>query len=169
MRTASARPLIARDRRVHYNAPGIDASGHALARRHTLIAEPIHDVQAAYAVVAEDDQRVVVGFGLEILQAFGDAPHRDQRGAFNKSDRKFVRLTNVDEHQLLPRVDAALDVLRADLKWEDCFAHESRIAQTIAIRLDADLLAWLRSQKGYQTRINAVLRTFMQASRRRAG
>jgi uncharacterized protein (DUF4415 family) len=41
--------------------------------------------------------------------------------------------------------------------------------QPITIRLDADLLAWLRSQKGYQTRINAVLRTFMQASRRRAG
>jgi uncharacterized protein (DUF4415 family) len=39
--------------------------------------------------------------------------------------------------------------------------------QPITIRLDADLLAWLRSQKGYQTRINAVLRTFMQASRRR--
>jgi uncharacterized protein (DUF4415 family) len=41
--------------------------------------------------------------------------------------------------------------------------------QPITIRLDADLLAWLRSQKGYQTRINAVLRTFMQASRRRPG
>jgi len=39
--------------------------------------------------------------------------------------------------------------------------------QTITIRLDADLLAWFRAQKGYQTRINAVLRTFMQASRRR--
>jgi uncharacterized protein (DUF4415 family) len=36
--------------------------------------------------------------------------------------------------------------------------------QTITIRLDADLLEWLRKQKGYQTRINAVLRTFMDAS-----
>jgi uncharacterized protein (DUF4415 family) len=41
--------------------------------------------------------------------------------------------------------------------------------QPITIRLDADVLAWLRAQKGYQTRINAVLRTYMQASRRRAG
>jgi uncharacterized protein (DUF4415 family) len=41
--------------------------------------------------------------------------------------------------------------------------------QPITIRLDADLLAWLRSQKGYQTRINAVLRTFMQASRHSRG
>lgn len=35
--------------------------------------------------------------------------------------------------------------------------------QTITIRLDADLLKWLRSQPSYQTRINAVLRTYMQA------
>jgi len=39
--------------------------------------------------------------------------------------------------------------------------------QTITIRLDADLLAWLRQQRGYQTRINAVLRTYMDASRAR--
>jgi uncharacterized protein (DUF4415 family) len=38
--------------------------------------------------------------------------------------------------------------------------------QTITIRLDEDLLAWLRKQKGYQTRINAVLRTYMEANRR---
>jgi len=36
--------------------------------------------------------------------------------------------------------------------------------QTITIRLDADLLAWLRRQRGYQTRINAVLRTYMDAN-----
>jgi uncharacterized protein (DUF4415 family) len=36
--------------------------------------------------------------------------------------------------------------------------------RTITIRLDADLLEWLRKQKGYQTRINAVLRTYMDAN-----
>jgi uncharacterized protein (DUF4415 family) len=35
--------------------------------------------------------------------------------------------------------------------------------QTITIRLDSDLLGWLRQEKGYQTRINAVLRTYMLA------
>lgn len=29
----------------------------------------------------------------------------------------------------------------------------------------ADLLGWLRRQKGYQTRINAVLRTWMEAQK----
>ena len=37
--------------------------------------------------------------------------------------------------------------------------------QTVTIWLDADLLGWLRRQKGYQTRINAVLRTYMNAQK----
>jgi uncharacterized protein (DUF4415 family) len=39
-----------------------------------------------------------------------------------------------------------------------------RPKQTVTIRLDADLLEWLRAQKGYQTRINAVLRGWMEAN-----
>lgn len=37
--------------------------------------------------------------------------------------------------------------------------------QTVTIRLDADLIGWLRQKKGYQTRINAVLRTYMEAQK----
>ena len=34
----------------------------------------------------------------------------------------------------------------------------------VTIRLDADVLAWLKEQgKGYQTRINAILRAYMKA------
>ena len=39
-----------------------------------------------------------------------------------------------------------------------------RAKETITIRLDADLLEWLRKQKGYQTRINALLRTYMEGN-----
>jgi uncharacterized protein (DUF4415 family) len=44
------------------------------------------------------------------------------------------------------------------------------IKKSLTIRVDADVLAWLRGQgKGYQTRINALLRKAMEAasSRRR--
>ena len=35
---------------------------------------------------------------------------------------------------------------------------------SITVRLDSDVLEWYRKQgKGYQTRINAVLRTYMEA------
>jgi uncharacterized protein (DUF4415 family) len=37
--------------------------------------------------------------------------------------------------------------------------------QTITIRLDADVLDWLKRQgRGYQTRINKLLRSYMKAS-----
>ncbi len=45
------------------------------------------------------------------------------------------------------------------------------IKESLTIRLDADALAWLKSQgRGYQTRINNLLRAAMesQGSRRRA-
>ena len=35
--------------------------------------------------------------------------------------------------------------------------------KTITMRLDADLLAWFRRRRGYQTRINAILRAYMNA------
>ena len=39
-----------------------------------------------------------------------------------------------------------------------------RAKKAVSIRLDQDVLAWFRDQGGtYQTRINAVLRTYMQA------
>jgi uncharacterized protein (DUF4415 family) len=35
--------------------------------------------------------------------------------------------------------------------------------EIVTMRLDADLLRWLRRSPGYQTRINAILRAYMQA------
>ena len=35
--------------------------------------------------------------------------------------------------------------------------------QIVTMRLDADLLRWFRRTPGYQTRINAILRAYMQA------
>lgn len=42
------------------------------------------------------------------------------------------------------------------------------IKKPLTIRIDADVLAWLKSQgAGYQTRINRLLRQIMMARRRR--
>lgn len=35
--------------------------------------------------------------------------------------------------------------------------------EIVTMRLDSDLLRWFRQQRGYQTRINAILRAYMQA------
>lgn len=42
------------------------------------------------------------------------------------------------------------------------------LKQPVTVRIDADVLAWLKSKgKGYQTRINQLLRSAMQKSRTR--
>ena len=49
--------------------------------------------------------------------------------------------------------------------WEKIVPNDLvRQKQAVNIRLDVDLLEWFRAQgPGYQTRINAVLRAFMQS------
>jgi uncharacterized protein (DUF4415 family) len=42
------------------------------------------------------------------------------------------------------------------------------VKQQVTLRIDADLLAWFKAQGGrYQTRINAALRDYVEAHRRR--
>jgi uncharacterized protein (DUF4415 family) len=41
---------------------------------------------------------------------------------------------------------------------------------TVTIRLDRDVLNWFKREgRGYQTRINALLRAYMEAQKQRAG
>ncbi len=51
--------------------------------------------------------------------------------------------------------------------WDEAKVVMPRRKEPITLRLDADLLAWLRQEKGYQTRINAVLRTYMASQLRK--
>ena len=52
--------------------------------------------------------------------------------------------------------------------WENAVLQIPQKKQPVTIRLDADVLTWFKSQgKGYQTRINAVLRTYMEAHQSR--
>jgi len=47
--------------------------------------------------------------------------------------------------------------------WKEAKVVLPRRKEVVTMRLDADLLAWFRQQRGYQTRINAILRSYMQA------
>ena len=47
--------------------------------------------------------------------------------------------------------------------WQTATLVPPARKQTVTLRLDADLLAWLRRERGYQTRINTILRTYMRA------
>jgi uncharacterized protein (DUF4415 family) len=47
--------------------------------------------------------------------------------------------------------------------WKDAKIVLPTRKEVVTMRLDADVLAWFRQQRGYQTRINAILRSYMQA------
>jgi uncharacterized protein (DUF4415 family) len=50
--------------------------------------------------------------------------------------------------------------------WRKAELIMPRSNKTVTMRLDADLLDWFRSNRGYQTRINAILRAYMDAQLR---
>jgi uncharacterized protein (DUF4415 family) len=47
--------------------------------------------------------------------------------------------------------------------WKDAKVIWPRSKTLVTMRLDADLLEWFRRERGYQTRINEILRTYMKA------
>jgi len=48
--------------------------------------------------------------------------------------------------------------------WKKAKIVMPPVKETMTIRLDADVLEWFRRQgRGYQTRINAILRSYMRA------
>jgi uncharacterized protein (DUF4415 family) len=47
--------------------------------------------------------------------------------------------------------------------WKDANIVMPTPKTIVTMRLDADLLRWFRQQRGYQTRINAILRAYMKA------
>jgi uncharacterized protein (DUF4415 family) len=48
--------------------------------------------------------------------------------------------------------------------WVNVEVVMPRPKKTVTIRLDADILDWFRISPGYQTRINAILRAYMNVA-----
>lgn len=78
----------------------------------------------------------------------------------------------------LKRLDAMgdQDIDYTDLPELDAnFFRQARVVtppgkKQLTIRLDADVLSWLKGQgRGYQSRINAILRAYYEAHRGEAG
>jgi len=61
-------------------------------------------------------------------------------------------------------IEANPDVLGTDEEfWENATVVWPSRKAVVTMRLDSDLLEWFRQQHGYQTRINAILRAYMNA------
>lgn len=83
-----------------------------------------------------------------------------------KGATDWKRLRALSDKDIRAAVKTDPDARPTDVDfWKQAKIVLPRAKQTVTIRLDADLLVWLRRQKGYQTRINAVLRTYMEAQK----
>jgi uncharacterized protein (DUF4415 family) len=55
-----------------------------------------------------------------------------------------------------------------DAFWENAHLVLSRVKESVTINIDADVLEWFRGEQGFQARINAILRAYMNAQTRAA-
>ncbi len=84
----------------------------------------------------------------------------------SKTPTNWKRLRSLSDREIRKAIEKDPEARPTDAGfWRKAEVVLPQPKQTVTMRLDADLLAWLRRQKGYQTRINAVLRTYMDAQK----
>jgi uncharacterized protein (DUF4415 family) len=82
-----------------------------------------------------------------------------------KQGTDWKRLVSLSDRQIRRSLESDTDARPTDAEfWKRARVVIPAAKQTVTIRLDADLLEWLRKENGYQTRINAVLRAYMDAN-----
>ena len=81
----------------------------------------------------------------------------------NRTD--WERLRDMSEEEIMAGIADDPDAVPGDEAfWRTAHVVMPQNKETITIRLDSDVLDWFRRQgKGYQTRINAVLRSYVKA------
>ncbi len=90
----------------------------------------------------------------------------DTSGTTSKTDPKtdWRRLRSMTDDEIHDAIIDDPDAQSTDEAfWEDARVVMPRLKETVTMRLDADLLEWFRRERGYQTRINAILRDYMNA------
>ena len=105
------------------------------------------------------------------------AKHTRKRPAGSKHALRgradFARLRRVSEREIQATSRPELADLPDDFR-DEATVVEPAMKQPISLRVDADVLQWFKTHgPRYQSRINAVLRSYMsqrrQSSRRKAG
>jgi uncharacterized protein (DUF4415 family) len=84
--------------------------------------------------------------------------------------RNTAKESRTDWQRLATKPDAKIDT--SDIpELDEAFFREANVRmpkakQLVSLRIDSDILDWLKRQgKGYQTRINAILRAYVRAHR----
>jgi hypothetical protein len=81
-----------------------------------MTTEPVHDVEAADAVMAEHDQGFEVTEPFEVGQALRHRTHGNQLRPGEAGNNVFFGLADVDERDGLPVGDSLVDLFHGDLR-----------------------------------------------------
>jgi uncharacterized protein (DUF4415 family) len=84
-------------------------------------------------------------------------------GDRRKGKTDWARLDKLSEEDIANAVANDPDAVPIDVDWSDAVLIMPTRKKAISIRVDEDVLDYFKSQgDGYQRRINAVLRSYMQ-------
>jgi uncharacterized protein (DUF4415 family) len=90
----------------------------------------------------------------------------DTTGTTSKTDPKtdWRQLRSMTDEEIHAAIIEDSDAKATDEGfWKEAHVVMPRRKETVTMRLDADLLEWFRRERGYQTRINAILQAYMNA------
>ncbi|MGH7155341.1 MAG: BrnA antitoxin family protein [Acetobacteraceae bacterium] len=91
-------------------------------------------------------------------------------GAAPSGKTDWARLDAMTDGDVAAAVRDDPDAAPLDIDWSKARVVYPQGKEVITLRLDRDVLEWFKRQgKGYQTRINAVLRSFYDANHRVRG
>ena len=82
-----------------------------------------------------------------------------------KQRKEIAALTNMPDRE----IDYSDIPATTEADWKGAIVGRfyRPLKHSTTVRIDADVLAWLKAQgKGYQTRINAALRAYMESQRK---
>jgi len=111
-----------------------------------------------------------------IIQKFPDAMPAERKGLFIMPDTPRPETSRTNWAMLRPRRDQDIERLAAEdadnpatteEDWADAVIGLPVLKTPVNAKFDADVVDWFKSQgRGYQTRMNAVLRRYMEAHRK---
>jgi len=93
-----------------------------------------------------------------------DAPAGKPSDVRRGTGTDWARLHRLGDAEIRKGVSSGPDVRATDEQfWTDATVVWPARKAIVKMRLDMDLLKWFRRERGYQTRINSILRAYMNA------
>lgn len=87
----------------------------------------------------------------------------DEMIARGESKTDWAKVDALTEEELEASIDFEEE---GEVDWDQVYVNMPSLKRQVTIRFDDDVLDWFKSQgAGYQTRMNQVLRSYVQAQR----